>query len=127
MGNDEVSPVATTTGQPMTGGGFATLPKPVKHVYVIHDNATFDDIAVARCFPVAFGPPVANVSDPSGLNCTDRLVANFPGFKTGGNFPTMAIDRAGNLYAVWEQAPVTVGHIGDTTLKYAFSTDEGNT
>ena len=130
MGNDEVSPVATTTGQPKMGGGFATLPTPVKHVYVIHDDATFSKIAIGRCFPVAFGPPVANVSDPSGLNCVDLPVANLgtPGtVKTGGNFPTMAIDKAGNLYAVWEQAQVdTLGKIGNTSLKYAFSTDEGN-
>jgi hypothetical protein len=127
MGNNEVSPVATRTGQPLVGGGFATLPTPVKHVYVIHDNATFDDIAIGRCFPVAIGAPVANVSDPSGLNCVDLLVTSFPGFKTGGNFPTLAIDRAGNLYAVWEQAPVAGSHIGDASLKYAYSTNEGNT
>jgi hypothetical protein len=129
MGNDEVSPVATTTGQPKMGGGFATLPTPVKHVYVIHDDATFSKIAIGRCFPVAFGAPVSNISDPSGLNCVDLPVADLgaPGtVKTGGNFPTMSIDRAGNLYAVWEQAPVTAGKIGNTSLKYAFSTDEGN-
>jgi hypothetical protein len=101
MGNDEVSPVT-------------------HHIFVIHDNATFDDIAVARCVAVSF------LSDPSGLNCVDLLVTSFPGFKTGGNFPTMAIDKAGNLYAVWEQAPVAGGKIGNTSLKYAFSTDEGS-
>jgi hypothetical protein len=127
MGNDEVSPVATTTGQPLTMGGQpVTLSTAVKHVYVIHDDASFSKILIGRCFPVAFGTPVANVSDPSGLNCVDLPVANFPNFKTGGNFPTMAIDRLGNLYAVWEQAPVTGSHIGDTSLMYAFSTDEGN-
>jgi hypothetical protein len=126
MGNDEVSPVATTTGQPLVGGGFFTLPTPVKHVYVIHDDASFSKILIGRCFPVAFGTPVPNVSDPSGLNCVDLPVASFPGSKTGGNFPTLAIDKAGNLYAVWEQAPVTGGKIGNTSLEYAFSTDEGN-
>jgi hypothetical protein len=130
MGNDEVSPVATTTGQPSGTGGFNALPTPVKHVYVIHDDATFSKIAIGRCFPVAFGAPIANTSDPSGLNCVDLPVADLgaPGtVKTGGNFPTMTIDKAGNLYAVWEQAPVTAGHIGDTSLKFAFSSDEGNT
>src|SRR5205807_845545 len=58
--------------------------------------------------------PVANLGTPGTV-------------KTGGNFPTMAIDKAGNLYAVWEQAQVdTLGKIGNTSLKYAFSTDEGN-
>jgi hypothetical protein len=130
MGNDEVSPVATRTGQPLTGGGFTSLPAFVKHIYVIHDDATFSKIAIGRCFPVAFGAPVANVSDPSGLNCVDLPVADLgaPGtVKTGGNFPTMTIDKAGNLYAVWEQAPVTGIHIGNTSLMYAYSTSEGNT
>jgi hypothetical protein len=131
MGNDEVSPVATTLGQPDGNGGYATLPSPVKHVFVIHDDAAFHQIQIGRCFPVAFGPPVPNVSDPSGLNCTNILVAELgaTGVKTGGNFPTMAIDKAGNLYAVWEQAPINGSGqvIGDTVLKYSFSTDQGNT
>jgi hypothetical protein len=70
-----------------------------------------------------------NVSDPSGLNCVDLPVADLgaPGtVKTGGNFPAMTIDRAGNLYAVWEQAPVAAGKIGNTSLKYTSSTDQGD-
>ncbi|HEY4282694.1 MAG TPA: hypothetical protein VGM62_06470, partial [Chthoniobacterales bacterium] len=130
MGNNEVSPVATTLGQPNGLGGYATLSAPVKHVYVIHDNALFNKIMIGRCFPVAFGPPVANVSDLSGLNCTDLPVADLgANQKTGGSFPTMTIDKAGNLYAVWEQAPIDAnGNItGDTVLKYSYSTDQGNT
>jgi hypothetical protein len=130
MGNNEVSPVATTLGQPDGMGGFATLPTPVKHIFVVHDNAALNTIRVGRCFPVAFGPAVANVSDPSGLNCVDLLVADLGvNNKTGANFPTMAIDKAGNLYAVWEQAPINSSGqvIGDTVLKYSFSTDQGNT
>ena len=39
---------------------------------------------------VAFGPAVPNVSDPSGLNCTDLLVKDLgANTRTGGNFPTM--------------------------------------
>jgi len=131
MGNDEVSPVATTTGQPDGLGGFAVLPTPVKHVYVIHDDAALHQIQIGRCFPVAFGPPVPNVSDPSGLNCTNILVRELgaTGVKTGGNFPTMAIDKGGNLYAVWEQAPIDAnGKVtGDTVLMYSYSANEGNT
>ena len=130
MGNNELSPVATTLGQPDGLGGFATLPAPVKHVFVIHDNAELNKILVGRCFPVAFGAPVANVSDPTGLNCTDTLVADLgANAKTGGDFPTMAIDKAGNLYAVWEQAPIDAGGMinGDTVLKYSYSTDQGRT
>src|SRR6476469_3039077 len=129
MGNNELSPVATTLGQPNVGGGYATLSTPVKHIFVIHDNAELNKILIGRCFPVDFGAPVPNVSDPSGLNCTDILVANLgPNAKTGANFPTMAIDKAGNLYAVWEQAPLTAGVIsGDVVLKFSYSTDQGNT
>jgi hypothetical protein len=129
MGNNEVSPIATTLGQPNGTGGYATLPTPVRHVYVIHDNAALNKILLGRCFPVAFGAPVANVSDPSGLNCTDLVVADLGlNAKTGGDFPTLAIDKAGNLYAVWEEAPTTAGVIsGDVALKYAYSTDQGNT
>jgi hypothetical protein len=130
MGNNEVSPVATTLGQPNGTGGFATLPTPVKHVFVVHDNAQLNKILVGRCFPVDFGPPLPNVSDPSGLNCTDIVVADLgSGVKTGGDFPTMAIDNAGNLYTVWEQAPIdgSGAVTGDTVLKYSFSTDQGNT
>jgi hypothetical protein len=130
MGNNEVSPVATTLGQPDGSGGFFTLPTPVKHVFVIHDDALLNRILIGRCFPVAFGPPVPNVSDPSGLNCVDLPVADLGSSnKTGGNFPTMAIDNAGNLYAVWSQAPINGSGqvIGDTVLKYSFSTDQGNT
>jgi hypothetical protein len=130
MGNNEVSPIATTLGQPTGPNTFATLPAPVKHIYVVHDNALFNKILMGRCFPVAFGLPVANVSDPSGLNCTDITVADLGSSqKTGGSFPTMAIDKAGNLYAVWEQAPIDgSGNItGDTVLKYSYSTDQGIT
>jgi hypothetical protein len=137
MGNNEISPVATTLGQPNGLGGYATLPTPVKHIFVIHDNAFFNQIYIGRCFPVAFGTPVANVSDPSGLNCTDILLADLGATqKTGANFPTMAIDKAGTLYAVWEQAPFGPGVnastgdtiiTGDTVLKYSYSTDQGNT
>ncbi len=124
MGNDEVSPVPTTTDEP--AGSL-----PVKHVYVIHDDASFSRILIGRCFPVPFS------NDASGLSCRDLPVAtlgtiptgmSFPTAKTGGNFPTLAIDKAGNLYAVWEQAPTdpTTGQItGDTLLKYSFSTNEG--
>ena len=135
MGNDEVSPVATTTGK-IVAGAPTTLSTPVKHVYVVHDDADLHRILIGRCFPVAFGPPVPNVSDPSGLNCDDLPVADLgTGVRTGGNFPTLAIDTAGNLYAVWEQAPVdndanspTFHAVtGDTVLEFAYSTDEGNT
>ena len=125
MGNDEVSPVATTKDMPAGS-------TPVKHVFVIHDDATFSRILIGRCFPVPF------TSDPSGLSCRDLPVATLgtipaggscPTAKTGANFPSLAIDKAGNLYAVWSQAPQdpnTCNITGDTVLKFTFSTDEGD-
>jgi hypothetical protein len=117
MGNDEVSPIATTTND----GGGAPLAAPVRHVYVVHDSANLDSVSMGRCTPVPFA------TDPSGLQCTDHLISSFPGSRTGGSFATMAIDKAGNLYAVWEQATVTGGIANDDVLKYSYSTDEGNT
>src|SRR5436309_7015628 len=55
MGNNEVSPVATTLGQPIAPNVYATLPAPVRHVFVIHDNGALNQIWMCRCFPVAFG------------------------------------------------------------------------
>jgi hypothetical protein len=103
MGNVEISPTT-------------------KKIYVIHDNAAFNAILIGRCENVPF------TSDPTGLSCVDLPVASFPGFRTGGNFPTLAIDRAGNLLAVWEMAPVEAdGDItGDTLLYWSSSTNEGN-
>jgi hypothetical protein len=144
MGNNEVSPVATTTGE-ILGTVQTTLPSPVRHVYVAHPDATFSKILIARCFPVAFGGPAVNTSDPSGLRCNDLPVANLgspTAVRTGANFPSMAIDRTGNLYVVWEQGPVTgasqpvvcfptalpsCGNVGNVSLYYAYSTNEGKT
>jgi hypothetical protein len=55
MGNNEVSPVATRTGKRVNGQP-TTLPSAVKHVFVIHDDASLTKILIGRCFPVAFGP-----------------------------------------------------------------------
>jgi hypothetical protein len=129
MGNDEVSPMATKTGQ-IVSGHATTLPAAVRHVYVAHSDGSLTKIQIARCFPVAFGAPVPNVSDPSGLNCVDLPVANLGDFttvRTGANFTSLAIDRAGNLYVVWEQAPMNGSIAGDTSLRYAYSTNEGAT
>lgn len=104
MGNAEVSP---TTHK----------------IYVIHDNDALNRILIARCQTVAF------TSDPTGLSCVDLPLANLPGQRTGANFPSLAIDRSGNLFAVWQAAPIDAQGdvIGDTLLYWSSSTDEGNT
>lgn len=104
MGNNEVSPVS-------------------HRIFIIHDNAALDAIRIARCSAVPF------TTDPTGLTCVDLPVASFPGFKTGQNFPVMAIDAVGNLFVVWTQAPKNAQGqiIGDTSMWWTSSTNEGNT
>jgi len=99
-----------------TGGG--------PEVFVIHDNKALNNITLNRCDVVA-----ESALNPIGLtNCAEHLVASFPGFVTGANFPTMAIDNQGNLFAVWEQAPGSKkAATGNTQLYFATSSDEGNT
>ena len=104
---------------------------PTTHdVFVVHDDTTYQQILVGRCTPVDWSV------DPTGLNCTDFHVASFPGQLTGANFPTIAADTAGNLYAVWESAPcspcfnsnTTAATItGDTLLYLSSSVDDGAT
>jgi hypothetical protein len=97
----------------------------VKRAFVVHDNQNLDSILMGRCDLVPF------TTSPTGYaNCQDVVVTHFPGFITGANFPTMAIDREGNIFIVWEQAPFNAATglvTGDTLLFYSVSTDQGNT
>jgi hypothetical protein len=107
MGNDEV----------FNYGGL-------KRAFVIHDNDSLNQIRMARCDLVDF-----TVSATGYTNCVDTLISSFPNARTGGNFSTLAIDRAGNLFTVWEQAPykpATAVVTGDTLLYYSWSKDQGN-
>lgn len=106
MGNDEVFTYPT-----------------VKRAFVIHDNDALNQIRAARCDLVD-----VTVSVTGYANCIDKVVSDFPNGITGANFPTLAIDRAGNLFAVWEQAPVNpvTKVIGDTLLYYSVSMDAGD-
>ena len=113
MGNNVVSP---TTGA----------------IFIPHDDNSFNSILIARCVDVPF------TTKPSGLECVQRPIAEFPDAKTAGLFPTMAIDNAGTLYVAWQQAPVTGAYdeatdtddrivTGDTKIYLSKSTDEGET
>lgn len=110
MGNDE----------------FFNYPDHGKRVFVIHDNANFNSVSMGRCDVTATPPPPVGLT---GLtNCVDVLISSFPNGKTGGNFPTMTIDRAGHLFATWEQAPVDgSGKVGNSVLMFSTSSDEGDT
>ena len=106
MGNDEVFSYPNAT-----------------RAFVIHDNDPLTQVRMGRCDLVPF------TSSPTGYaNCVDRPISTFPAGRTGANFPTLAIDRSGNLFAVWEQAGYDSGAsevTSDTLLYYAVSTDQG--
>src|ERR1700730_6275849 len=107
MGNDEV----------FTYGS-------VKRVFVMHNNDALNQIRMGRCDIVPF-----SLAAPTGyINCIDRPIFSDVNTVNGGDFPTLTIDRAGNLFAVWEQAPCgpcpnTIN--GNTYIYYAVSTDQG--
>lgn len=139
MGNDEFF------NYPANSTGLHVGPR----IFVIHDNAAFSSVSMGRCDVT--GPPVPASTTPGDLlgilstggtglsNCSDNLVSAFTSDGTpsgtqtgitGGNFPTMAIDSAGNLYAFWEQAPYSPTDTevtGDTSIMYSVSRDEGTT
>jgi len=114
MGNVEVSPTT-------------------HHIFVVHDDTFYQQMRVARCSKVAF-----TATAPSGLACTDKLISAFPHAITAANFPSLAIDKAGKLYAVWEQAScgpcgfnaegLYIGNVtGDTRLFISTSSNDGAT
>ena len=93
-----------------------------RRVFVPHDNRALDSVSVSRCDVIGIGP--ASLTGFS--NCRDVLVSAFPGYRTGANFPTLTVDRAGNLFMIWEEAPhAAAGVKGDTLLYYSVSTDQG--
>src|SRR5207237_9819281 len=51
MGNNEVSPVATTLGQPNGSGGYVTLPTAVKLIVLLQVHALLTRILSGRSFP----------------------------------------------------------------------------
>jgi hypothetical protein len=108
MGNDEV----------FTYGS-------VKRVFVMHNNDALNQIRMGRCDIV----PITPLSPTGYANCIDTAIFSDVNTVNGGDFPTLTIDRAGNLFAVWEQAPCgpcpnTIN--GDTLLYYSVSTTQGD-
>jgi hypothetical protein len=108
MGNDEVHTYGSTT-----------------RVFAMHNNDALNQIRMARCDIV----PVSATTPSGYANCLDKPIFSDVTTVNGGDFPTLAIDRAGNLIAVWEQAPCgpcpnTIN--GDTYIYYAVSTTQGD-
>ncbi|HEX6487420.1 MAG TPA: hypothetical protein VF137_00905 [Candidatus Dormibacteraeota bacterium] len=104
---------------------------PTTHnVFVVHDDTTYSQILVGRCTPVDW------TIDPTGMQCSDHPVTYMPGQIIGANFPTIAVDSSGQLFAVWEAAPcspcfnsnTTAAAVdGDTLLYFSRSADDGLT
>lgn len=116
MGNDAFFNYPCTQG-PNCSGGLSP------EVFVVQDNSGLDKIMMNRCDVVAVA-----TAPPTGVqNCVNVTVSSFPGSVTGANFPTMAIDKQGNIFVVWEQAPGGSGAVtGNTQLLYSLSTDRGD-
>ncbi|MDQ6708991.1 MAG: hypothetical protein M3Z11_00395 [Candidatus Dormibacteraeota bacterium] len=96
----------------------------VKRAFVMHNNDALNQIRMARCDIVDY-----TVSPTGYANCVDALVYGNPSTVNGGDFPTMTIDHAGNLFAVWEEAscgpcPATI--TSNTLLYYSWSHDQGD-
>ena len=59
-----------------------------------------------------------------GIVFTNKLIYRAPvGYDTGSLFPTLAVDSADNLYAVWSER---LAPSGSSVVKLAYSTDHGD-
>jgi len=116
-------PLTVATGPCAMGAlGEPKVSPATHHIFVPHSAAAAkrrgaDEVRVARCERTRFSRTV-----PSGLRCVDRAVTATRGSFVGG--VTLAIDRAGNLYVVWDQLPFGGG---DSRLFLSGSRDDGRT
>jgi hypothetical protein len=106
-------------------------------VYAIHTNSSGDAVAVSWCSGKKGDHTAATVADdctdPTQVDPSDtqRLNANwhesYPRAKgpwqTGHLFPSLAIDSAGNLYAVWSEYPGGSAATGPGSIKLSVSRD----
>ena len=116
-------PLAVATGPCAMGVlGEPEVSPSTHHVFVPHSAAAAkrrgaDEVRVTRCRRTRFSR-----SAPSGLHCVDRSVTATRGAYVGD--VTLSIDRAGNLYVVWDQLPFGGG---DFRLFLSTSRDDGST
>jgi hypothetical protein len=111
-------------------------------VYAIHTNSAGNGVIVSYCSGAPSDDSAAKVAnsctDPTQFNADPAHVSIFwhdsfprqPGaYLTGNLFAASAIDKAGNLYAVWSEIPSDQN--GDPTgpgaIKLAVSTDGAQT
>jgi hypothetical protein len=119
------APLTIVTGACGFGGSGGAEVSPVAHELLVGHSGGGDvksrgggAVRLARCKAVDFSS-----ANPSGLSCDDVPVAAAPGSYVGATHVT--VDRAGNLYAVWEQQSFDSAH--GSSLKLATSRDRGDT
>jgi len=128
---------------------------PYQHtVYALHSSADLGGVVLSRCDvtghatdaigaanycldPTAAQPPFALSSHWSDHTVINTDVGTTQTHITANNFTTLAIDRAGNLYALWAQYPGTTdlsnplapayNYTGTGQLLLSHSTDGGTT
>jgi hypothetical protein len=114
--------VNRSCGMEFAGTGVQVSPA-THHVLVLYaaPRADGDSLRLVRCATVAFSP-----ANPAGLSCIDLPVTTAP--DVAFREESLAVDSAGNLYAVWSQFPFLGGKdTGDSILFWSSSKDEGVT
>ncbi|MEA2478011.1 MAG: hypothetical protein QOC87_2210, partial [Actinomycetota bacterium] len=113
----------------------------VHRVYAIHTNSSSSGVIVSYCSGAPGDDTAAKVAasctdptqvtaDPSHVNIYwhDSFVRPAGSYGTGYLFAAMAVDSAGNLYAVWSEYPQSGGSpSGPGIVKLAVSTDGAKT
>jgi hypothetical protein len=113
-----------------------------KHsVYAVHSSSDNGSVLVSICrgkagdttaATVAFDctdPTQFNIGDPNHINSNWHDTSprsGGAGDRVAVNFPSLAIDHAGRLYATWAEYPRSSGsYSGAGSIKFSFSTDGG--
>jgi hypothetical protein len=112
-------------------------------VYAIHTNSAGDGVIVSRCSgkpgDATAAQVAADCTDPTQVDPNDQAHVNVnwhdsqarvPGsYLTGNLFAAIAIDTAGNLYAVWSEYPTDADGTenGPGKIELAVSTDGAKT
>jgi hypothetical protein len=114
--------VNRSCGMESSGNGVQVNPV-THHVLLLYaaPHAGGDSLRLVRCARVAF-----SAANPAGLACADLRVTTAP--NVAFRDESLAVDSAGDLYAVWSQFPFLGGKdTGDSTLFWSSSKDEGAT
>jgi hypothetical protein len=99
-----------------------------QHTHVLYDIYSAGATALDNVNGNALHAVWLAVSKDQGLTWTDHLVYADPSptMRTDSVFPVIAVDDAGNLYAVWSEADSTIATVHPGTFM-SYSTDQGST